>query len=127
MYIIIQCACMYMSCCLLVHTYRGESGRAHQLTTLIGNETIGVEPNSDYITFLGSSELVSGAFLISNGDCSLTSRLQVNISSLDSFRKRIAMNIRITHVYIYIYTYTILYYIVISYLYRNVENLLLYA
>ncbi len=70
-----------------LYVYSGESGRAYQLTTLIGNRTIGVEPNSDYITFLQNPRLVSGAFLVSNGDCSLTSPLQVNISSFSDVRK----------------------------------------
>ena len=48
---------------------------------LVGNNSDDVEPATDYIPFLSSPVLVTGAFLLSNGNCTLASSLRVNISS----------------------------------------------
>ncbi|XP_064401515.1 uncharacterized protein LOC135347441 isoform X3 [Halichondria panicea] len=59
------------------------SGRSYKISILeeIDNGTNGVKPSPDYVTFLPDPILVRGAVLVSNGQCSLSSPLQVNISS----------------------------------------------
>ncbi len=77
--------CMYI---FLLYRVDG-SGRSYKISILeeIDNGTNGVKPSLDYVTFLPDPILVRGAVLVSNGQCSLSSPLQVNISSESGIRK----------------------------------------
>ena len=77
---------------LCVFFFRADgSGRSYKISILeeIDNRTNGVKPSPDYVTFLPDPILVRGALLVSNGQCSLSSPLQVNISSESDIRKLI--------------------------------------
>ena len=76
------------SCYIIIFRADG-SGRSYKISILeeIDNRTNGVKPSPDYVTFLPDPILVRGALLVSNGQCSLSSPLQVNISSESDIRK----------------------------------------
>ncbi len=79
-----------MIVCTFLFIYRVDgSGRSYKISILeeIDNGTNGVKPSPDYVTFLPDPILVRGAVLVSNGQCSLSSPLQVNISSESGIRK----------------------------------------
>ena len=64
------------------------TGQAFQLSMLSGNTTLTFGPISDYVSFLDYPILVTGAYMYTNGKCSLASPFRVNISSEDDTRKK---------------------------------------
>ena len=68
---------------------RGMTGTylAHQLSMLSGDSAPALGPATDYASFLDSPMLVRGAYMYTNGECSLASPFRVNISSEDDKRK----------------------------------------
>ena len=69
--------------------YRGTNGTdlAHQLSLLSGTSLYTFGPATDYVSCLESPMLVTGAYMYTNGECSLASPFQVNISSEDDTSK----------------------------------------
>ena len=65
-----------------------DTGQANQLSMLSGNSTLTFGPVSEYVSFLDSPMLVRGAYMYTNGECSLASSFRVNISSEDDTRKK---------------------------------------
>ena len=68
---------------LTISTCRAGISQANQVASLgITNNGLGL--TSDPVHFLDSPVLVTGATLLTNGECSLASPLQVSISSEDN-------------------------------------------
>ena len=77
-----QCTLVYTQLPLLFN--RTGIGRANQVT-ILGSTTESGDygPTSDPVSFLDSPVLVTGALLLTNGECSLASPFRINISSED--------------------------------------------
>ena len=54
---------------------------------LSGSSTFTFEPVMGYVSFLESPMLVTGAYMFTNGECSLASPFRVKISSKDDASK----------------------------------------
>ena len=65
--------------------YRIGTGQAYQLIILgrIDSDARNYGPVSDYFSFLTFPILVTGAYLLTNGECSLASPFRLNINSED--------------------------------------------